>query len=191
MNREGYVYQRFVEGNSSGNMIFWDEHNQVFYDLGGFPLDPNIILKQAQLYKHKGRSFIVANFIERECSWGSCERLGIHERFSDDCYAVKNEQPKRVVVKPGYIYVVRCGNKIKVGRSTNLAKRLSDYRRLYPNFRTIAIAKVNDSLRSERDIMSEFGGKADKKEWFDYSPERERSMSDYILNRLEGELADA
>lgn len=100
------------------------------------------------------------------------------EVISRDTEDIEKEQ----VPRPGFIYAVRCGNKLKIGRTMNLDNRFSSYRRVSGIFNVIATSRSIDYIQEEKDILNFFGGVAGKVEWFDYTDELKEKVVDYFVN---------
>lgn len=97
----------------------------------------------------------------------------------------KTTKPKPIL---GYLYAVRCGNKLKLGRTKNLKLRLQSYKKVTDVFNILATAKVNDYLLAEKELISYFGGKVGKQEWFNYESELHISVCEYFKKNLNGEI---
>lgn len=84
----------------------------------------------------------------------------------------------------GWVYAVRCGNKLKLGRTKDIQSRFKQYRKVTDKFEIIATAKVADYVQSEIDLMVAFGGVAGKQEWFDYTSKRHSEALEYFAKEV-------
>ncbi len=98
----------------------------------------------------------------------------------------EEERPERPnkTLKPGFIYAIRCGNKLKIGRTKNLESRFKNYKKVSDIFSIIATIKVEDYIKAEKTTLEHFGGTVTQHEWFDHSPEIEAKVLDYFNNKL-------
>lgn len=82
--------------------------------------------------------------------------------------------------KPGFIYAVVVGQKIKLGRTVSLTSRFKSYERVCDNFRVIATKSVDSPVQAERDFLAQFDLIAGKSEWTNYSEQLESDICDWL-----------
>lgn len=90
-----------------------------------------------------------------------------------------SKTPEPVVKKPGYIYAVKCGTKLKLGRSKKPELRFKQYRKLTDDFVVIKQKYVADHVKAEKAMLTFFRN-GEWTEWFDYTPEFELSVLQYF-----------
>lgn len=101
------------------------------------------------------------------------------EAEMDENYFQKRASGKKNMTA-GYIYAVVCGDKLKLGRTTNMNNRMMAYKRASHNFRLIAATHVVDYKTAEFDLLKTFGIKSGESEWSDYSEDLEYAVSKYF-----------
>lgn len=68
----------------------------------------------------------------------------------------------------GFLYVVRSGDYFKIGRTSNLTRRLAALRRQFPNEMSVIYTQcVADMVQSERTLHTIFGERRIHGEWFE------------------------
>lgn len=73
---------------------------------------------------------------------------------------------------PRWLYAIQCGQFIKIGVTTNLAKRLHDMRLLNPYpVKVIIRRRIHAAFHCERKMHEIFSDKAIGREWFEVTPE--------------------
>jgi hypothetical protein len=88
------------------------------------------------------------------------------------------------ITKAGFIYAVRCGDKIKIGQTKNLESRMKQYKKGYHNFELLVTSETDDCLIDEQIMLEFLGGEALKNEWLDYSPELQLTTIDAFEHML-------
>lgn len=94
-----------------------------------------------------------------------------------------NILPKRKEKPSGWIYAVRFGDKIKIGRSKNIENRLKTYKRTYHDYKEIGRFYVKNYVKEEDVVLRRFGGEAQKNEFLDYTPELEKRVISFFSNK--------
>lgn len=93
--------------------------------------------------------------------------------------------------KPGFIYAVRCDDRIKLGRTRNLEDRIRYYTRIVPDAEVIATLSVPNCIAAEADLCAEFSLEAGKREWMPYSQPVEKRVVNYFLYMASTQTAHA
>jgi len=86
-------------------------------------------------------------------------------------------EPRRTIhrAKPGYIYVVECGEHVKIGYSTDPRGRISNLRVSTP-LDLIVLSTVEGTIEDERSLHQRFHKYRAKGEWF----KREGELAEWI-----------
>ncbi|MCA4995142.1 hypothetical protein HWD35_10500 [Tsukamurella tyrosinosolvens] len=138
----------------------------TLYDCSGVPMPDSVV---SSISKHGITDRDYAQAVEEQ---REIDRL----RYAE---MAESSQPSRFVGR-GSIYAVVVGDRIKIGRSINLPKRLRDYERTYDNYRLIATFESDDIGSAEKAALAQFGGIAGRNEYLPYSEELESSVREYF-----------
>lgn len=83
--------------------------------------------------------------------------------------------------KEGFIYAVRIGTKIKLGRTLDPQRRFMAYKNVSDRFSILSIAKVSNYKSSELEMLKKFGWQNGENEYFEHSDELEKNVIRHIL----------
>lgn len=73
--------------------------------------------------------------------------------------------------QPGFIYVIKCNDLHKIGKSKQVTKRIEKFETIYPHdLEVVFVAKVNDMHGAECYLHSKFSSQRIKGEWFNLTP---------------------
>lgn len=85
----------------------------------------------------------------------------------------------------GYVYFVKCNNKIKIGRSKNADKRIRIYGVVSPfKAETVHVIKTDDSIGLEKYFHDMFSGNRSEGEWFDLSSKDIKNICSGIYDNV-------
>lgn len=118
------------------------------------------------------------NYVIKLIKQGSLPAFSIGKMWRikpEDVDAFEDRVGDRPSKEPCVVYVIRCGNFIKIGKAADPAKRIAQLDAANPlELERIAVIKGQDGHRLERELHQQFHEQRHKGEWF----------------RLEGALAE-
>lgn len=97
-----------------------------------------------------------------------------NEKFWEDFWKRCKQSSKEKIVRKskisGYIYIIKCKNFYKIGRTKSFKNRLNDYNDAYPfKIKVIRQIQVDDYVKVETTLLRKFRHKRVKGEWFKFS----------------------
>lgn len=138
----------FLVKNSEGDLIIVDGENIPF---------PDVLVESVKYYGYDQWQY---RHIVEQYNKYMLDRLAS---------AYHNSQEPKDRYKAGYVYAVRAGDKIKIGRTTNLNNRLRQYKKGYHNYSLLCSVEASNPVKLEAEFLEKFGGKAGSNEWLDWS----------------------
>lgn len=84
-------------------------------------------------------------------------------------------------MRPGFVYVVRCGPYFKIGRTVAVGPRMATLGIQLPHpLEVVWTASVDDMVAEERFLHEQFSGKRMNGEWFDLSDDDLATIRDWF-----------
>jgi len=80
----------------------------------------------------------------------------------------------------GFIYAVKIGNKIKMGRTSRLESRFMAYKNVSDEFTILATAEVSEYKKAEKEMLVKFGWQRGDNEYFPHSDNLEAKVIEHI-----------
>ena len=74
--------------------------------------------------------------------------------------------------KPGFVYLLRCGEFYKIGRAKKWVDRVATFQTIYPHdLEVIHVARCDDMKAEEEALHKAYADRRDKGEWFRLTPD--------------------
>ena len=92
------------------------------------------------------------------------------------CYSIPHHKSK----KPGFLYLVKCGDKYKIGMTNNVSRRMRQLDTRPYNLSLIKSVKVDDMPSKERVAHKKFAEFKEIGEWYSFTPAQVQEVLDYF-----------
>ena len=107
--------------------------------------------------------------------------LELDKHYNPREYGLWHPEPtKPRVPKPGYLYLIKCADKYKIGMTKNVGMRLKQLDMRPFKAELVKYIRVDDALGCERSAHKKFAQYKITGEWYSFTPAQVQEVMDYF-----------